>query len=582
MRNTRRSGTEARASGWSKAFGFLTGLAVIVLALSTLSVHADDISLLDYGAIPDDGQNDLAALREAAQYCREHPGTTLVIPPGVYDVEDAEAVDIMHKAINGKYGGNLERVIYQPDFPHVRILDLTGAKHLRIEAAGATLMQYGWYQPLTLEDCDTVTLRGLTIDHKRLPFSAGKIISIKPKEYVVQFDERFDMPERRMYIFCMHMWDPVRHVYTGSEHWNPRTRVISQNTFRFFGERAEHELGHCVVARHSAHGAAGIMIRYSKDIVLNEVSIHSHPGMGVVGHRTENITMNRLRVVPRAGEIMSTNTDATHFTSCTGTILFDACQFEGQGDDSTNVHGYYQKVKERLSDTSCRAFVNRQKTLHALSHDCPLPGETVELVSAKTLKPFTTRKVVNATLDAGKKSWVVEFDEAIPDNIDDYMLMNVTALPKLIVRDCQIRTHRSRAILVKTRDVLIEGCTIENTTGTAIHVGAEGGWDEGAASHDVTIRRNRFIDCGGINGGPGSVSAIAINVSCADPTESGLHQRIHIEGNQFVGTNTHSAIQVAGADEVTILRNQFDAYEESIRVEYSTNVKVRDNQQAPR
>ena len=550
---------------------------LLALCVFSFSAVAAEVSLLDYGATPDDGRNDLAALRDAAQYCHEHPDTTLVIPPGVYDVEDDAAVKLMNDVIGGIYGNDPQRALYKPDFPHVRILDFTGAKNLTVRADGATLLQQGWYQPVTLDNCDTVTLRGLTIEHKRMPFSTGKIIKVERGHYDVQFEDRFPMPEGKLCVFILRMWDPARHVYTGVEHWGPRSEALSGNTFRFFGKRDPGELGQYAVAQHSAHGAAAIMVRYSKDIVLEDVSIHSHPGMGVVGHRVQNMTMHRLRVVPRAGELVSTNTDATHFTSCTGTILYNACQFEGQGDDSSNVHGYYQTVKEKLSDTRCRAYVKKQSPLHALSNDCPLPGETMELVSATTLKPFDTRKVVSATLDEDKRNWVIEFDTALPENIADYQLMNVSALPKLIIRDCQVRTHRARAFLVKTRDVLIEGCTIENTTMAAIHVGAEGGWDEGAASQNVTIRRNRIIDCGGLKGGPGSVSSIAINVPCDKPTESGLHQHILIEDNQFVGANTEAAIQVEGADDVMIQRNQFDAYKKPVRVEYSTNVHIEGN-----
>ncbi len=538
---------------------------------------AAEVSLLDYGAVPNDGQNDLAALHSAAQHCREHPDTTLVIPPGVYEAEEETAVKLMNDVIGGVYGNDPQRVLYQPDFPHVRILDFTGAKNLTVRADGATLLQHGWYQPITLDSCSAVTLRGLTIEHKRPPFSTGRIIKVDSRHYDVQFEERFPMPEDKMCVFLMRMWDPARRVFTGSEHWGPRGKALGGNRFRFSGKREPGELGHYAVAQHSAHGAACIMIRNSGGIVLEDVSIHSHPGMGVVGHRVQDLTMHRLRVVPRAGEIVSTNTDATHFTSCTGTLLYDACQFEGQGDDSSNVHGYYQTVKEKLSDTRCRAYVKKQSTLHALSNDCPLPGETMELVSAATLKPFAARKVVSAALDEDGRSWTIEFDAALPENTADCQLMNISALPKLIIRDCQVRTHRARAFLVKTRDVLIEGCTIENSTLTAIHVGAEGGWDEGAASQNVTIRRNRIIDCGGLNGGPGSVSSIAINVSCDKPTEPGLHQHIRIEGNQFIGANTEAAIQVQGADDVTIQRNQFDAFKKPVRVEYSTNVRMEGN-----
>ena len=51
----------------------------------------EEISVTRFGARPDDGRDDTEALRKAAEYCRTHPGTTLVIPKGVYCLKDKEA-----------------------------------------------------------------------------------------------------------------------------------------------------------------------------------------------------------------------------------------------------------------------------------------------------------------------------------------------------------------------------------------------------------------------------------------------------------------------------------------------------------
>ena len=69
------------------------------------------------------------------------------------------------------------------------------------------------------------------------------------------------------------------------------------------------------------------MVRNAKDVTFDDVTIHSHPGMGIVGHRCESVAMTGLKIVPRPGMLMSTNTDATHFTSCTGTVTIDNCEF---------------------------------------------------------------------------------------------------------------------------------------------------------------------------------------------------------------------------------------------------------------
>ena len=49
------------------------------------------ISVLDFGAKPNDGKDDTKALRKAAQYCRDNQGTTLEMPAGIYQLRDTKA-----------------------------------------------------------------------------------------------------------------------------------------------------------------------------------------------------------------------------------------------------------------------------------------------------------------------------------------------------------------------------------------------------------------------------------------------------------------------------------------------------------
>jgi nitrous oxidase accessory protein NosD len=132
--------------------------------------------------------------------------------------------------------------------------------------------------------------------------------------------------------------------------------------------------------------------------------------------------------------------------------------------------------------------------------------------------------------------------------------------------------------LIKTRDVLIEGCTIQDTTGTAIHIGAEGSWHEGPASADVRIRYNRIIDCGFGEGTQNHASGVAVNVKADRSDVPGIHKRILIEGNQIrVPDGTRHGIYVSGSEDVTIRYNQISGAEVPIEVQHSEEVNVYEN-----
>ena len=68
-----------------------------------------------------------------------------------------------------------------------------------------------------------------------------------------------------------------------------------------------------------------VCIRNAEKIRLNNMTIHSHHGMGIVGHLSRDIVIEGLSVIPSSGERMSTDTDATHFASCYGDLIIKNC-----------------------------------------------------------------------------------------------------------------------------------------------------------------------------------------------------------------------------------------------------------------
>ena len=549
---------------------------LVLLSLWLPLQAASSVSVLDFDARPNDGRNDAEGLRRAMKFCRENPGTTLVLPDGIYDFRDDAAVKIMNLAMTGKYGNNPEAVMMSRDFPHVLALDLSGARNITIQARNASLIFDGWYQPITLDHSRKVSIIGLSIDYSRPPYSVGKIINIGKDHFDARFDSRYPL-NPGMPGFCVDFYDVKAGRRHGVALYNLHLEQISEDILRIHGQCPEKFLDDDVIVRHSAHGTAAVMARYAQDLKLKDVTIHSHPGMGVVGHRCRNLTFEGLSIVPRAGEIQSTNTDATHFTSCTGTIRFDGCRFEGQGDDSTNIHNYYYSIKEKAANNSYLVFVNWKTALHALDHDYPEAGDTLELVDSSTLEPVRQYRVADRKHDFEKSETLITLHESLPGNFGDYYLLNASRFPAVRFTNSHISSHLARGILIKTRNVLIEGCTITGTTGTGIHVGAEGSWYEGGPTADLIIRNNRIINCGLGHGTQNGAAGIAVNVKSKNPRVAGLHKNILIEGNQITGLNAQRGIFISGADNVTIRHNQFAGCEVPIRIEYSTGVRIYGN-----
>jgi hypothetical protein len=543
------------------------------------STESKKISVTDFGAKPDDGQNDAESLRKAMDYCRTHPGTLLFFPPGTYDFRDEKAVQLMEDVMTGKMGQDPEKTIFVPYYPYVKGLDFSGMKNITVEADGALLLCDGWMEPVSLSDCSNITIKGLTIDYKREPYSIGKIYKAEADYFEAEFDSRYPV-NSKMPIPRMKFWDiKANRMFPNPIYFPKKFEIISGQKVRIYSKTAPGVEGNIVMIPHSFHFRPAVLILNAKETNLVNVTIHSQPGMGIVGHRSHNITLNGLRIVPSPGSVQSTNTDATHFTSCTGLIRFKECQFEGQGDDATNIHNYYYTIQKPASGSGYDLLVKAGTFTHAQVLDYPDPGDKLELVDKQTLAVVKTMLVKSRVNDIKNLLTHVTLNEELPKDIENYFLINATRLPRVEITGCSILSHLARGILIKTRKVLIEHCLIRETTGTGIHVGAESWWHEGLPSADVVIRYNRIIRCGSGAGSQDGACGITVKVEAPNEKVAGLHKRLLIEGNIIEGENSNRGISISGADEVTVRNNEISGCKTPVHVQYSTNVKVYNNRQ---
>lgn len=498
------------------------------------------------------GNNDTQTLRNAVEYLRENPGTKLVIPPGEYCLTDPKAVALQAAVMEGRYGANPESYLFSPACNFATGLNLDGLSDVEISAAGAVLMVDGFMETISIKNCNNLALKGVTIDHRRKPYTKGIIVASGEGYTDVELlDLEYastSMPSPRIAIFGKETRRFEKVTASDQKQW------ISESIMRFFGFSCQEYIGCEIYIWHSFHFRPAIHLYESKNILLEDVTIHSHPGMGIVGHRSADILLKRLKVVPSAGHKVSTNTDATHFISCRGKLIFDRCMFEGHGDDATNVHVYYHKIEKQ--DPGANAYtLTIQVPTHNARLDYPAVGDVLELSKADALVPLSLHTVTSVVPDLENWCCSVTLDQPLPENLQDYFLANASALPALTLADCVVKNHISRGVLVKTRNVLIENCLFEYTTGSAIHIAAEAAWHEGIGAENVVIRGNRIVNCGGYGWGRiHDAGGISINLLSDDPSGT-VHKNILIENNIIDCPDTKHAIFAANIEGLVIKNN---------------------------
>lgn len=550
---------------------------LLVLALGVFATTCDaqepakQISVEHFGAIPDDGRNDASQLRKAVGYCRNHPGTILYFPPGVYNFRDEKAVQLMDDVMTGKIKGNPQDTIFKPYYPYVKALDFDGDHDVTVDAAGAILFCDGWMQPVTLEHCKNVKIKGLTIDYKRKPYSDGEIVDVQPDYYDAVFDIIYPVSSNMPMCRTM-FWDTKAHQILDNEDYFPKYELIAPQKLRIYSRIGQGLKGDLVMISHSFHFRPAIFILEAENIGIEDVTIYCQPGMGVLGQHSKDITLTGLRVVPSPGQGQSTDTDASHFADCTGFIRYKDCQLQGSGDDAIAIQNYYYNIEKPANEEGYDLYVTNAD-LHAGVLDYPDVGDTLELVNQASLAVVDTFIVKTVNNNVPRLLSRVTLNKELPPDLGKYYLINASRLPKIDIIGCSITSNRARGIQIKGRNVLIERCTIEDTSGTGIQIGSEAYWHEGPTADNVTIRHNRILRCGGGEGNSGACG-IVVDVFSPDETVPGLQKHILIEGNIIEGEDAQNGISISGASDVIIRYNEITGCITPVKVRYTDNVNV--------
>ncbi|MGN1346456.1 MAG: right-handed parallel beta-helix repeat-containing protein, partial [Eubacteriales bacterium] len=303
---------------------------------------------------------------------------------------------------------------------------------------------------------------------------------------------------------------------------------------------------------HTFHARPAILIENARNIRLIGTTIHSQPGMGIVGNRSEDVVLRDLSVVPSEGHHWSTNTDATHFTSMKGLLRFENCTFEGQGDDFTNIHSYYQAIVSRGEGNT---YCIQEKTpdgTHAQTLDYPDIGDTLELTNRKTLQTIDHYTVCDCVPMPEKWMCEVTLDHPLPENTEDFVVSDITRLPHVEIVNCNASRHFARSILLKNRSALVENNTFREIMGPAIVAAAEAWWYEGVCPANIVIRGNHIVNCAETWGEAGGIVVKAD----ADAAEGCSIYNITIENNVIECKNGKPGIFVRNTSGLTIRNNK--------------------------
>lgn len=463
----------------------------------------------------------------------------LVIPPGIY------------------------RVSPKGDEPV--LLTIRKARNLEIVAEGVTVVATKRMRALMFEQCENVTLRGLTLDYDPLTFTQGKVIAIAPDQgsLDVEIDAGYPLLLLERIVIC----DPRTrfHKYGINHLWGTKASWVRPGIIRIVRHEVARNVDLGDLAALSGGQEAGVCHGITvengcSNVVFRNVTIHCAPGMGVVDANNETgIRMFDCKIVPGpkpAGasqdRLLTTSWDGIQCNPARVGPQIENCRIERCGDDSWSVTARELKVVRRdgltlrLQAPAGSPEDGGLRRGDRLLSRSPAGGE---------VRSIEALRIVRIEL-GGKSAAVIEatLDGELPIQTGQSVVNLDCASKGFVYRNNSIHSH-GRGALIKTSDGLIEGNTFRGSD-KAVVVNPESG---SGGCDRLIIRGNSVIETGYHQAMPWSEQAGAVCLSSRAGgalRPPGVFNEIVIESNTFERVKGLNLF-ISSARNVAVKNNRF-------------------------
>lgn len=438
------------------------------------------------------------------------------------------------------------------------------SKNIQVKADKAEFIFRGKVMETCINQCENISIDGITFDYKRPTVSEIKVIDVQNHyaDVLVHNDSKFEVIDSTL-IWLGEGWQ-----YTSSDYWqifDPESQTVWRNylpiqQLKFsqldenhvrihFNENPAFKKGLIFQTRNVLRDYAAVFMQRSKNISWKNTHVYFMHGMGFVSQFCENISFDSLQVAPRSGSgrTCAAWADILHFSGCKGLIEVKNSLLSAANDDAINIHGTHLRIVEQVSDHQLKVRFMHGQTYGFTAF---VTGDELAFVNEKTLVPYAKNEVVEVRPLSEKEILLTLKDPVSSEITENDVIENITWTPDANIYNNTITHIPTRGILVTTRGkVKIENNKIIKTrmSGIAIVDDARS-WFESGAVKNVRINNNLFKACGE------PIINIHPENSEIDPAHS-VHQNITIQNNQFVQVY-RSVLSARSTENICFEKNQ--------------------------
>jgi len=500
------------------------------------------------------------------------PNSVFTLEKGTYTLGSDQSVDELNQLLEDKVP------VRQNHDSYINGMKLENAAGITLDFGGATLVFKGFIEPIGLFGCKNITVKNLNIDFERPAFSEGIVLNARADCATVKVFDAFPIKGNEP-VVSFQSYDKDTGLLTGICPFVgvENLELADEQTVKIISDQAKFlKSGDLISIRHSYGYRPGISLKECENITIDNVKISGLTGMGTVSYRSKNIYFHRYQVMPSQNRLMSISADGIHLVSTSGEVIIDDCSFESMGDDAVNIHSYYYTAAEKLDEYTVRAYIEHSYDEGYRYEDFPSKGDLMEFVHADTLEILGENTVKDIGYDSQTRESIIVFESPVDEfDLKEILLSNISKCPSVRMSSCNMYNIRGRAMLIQTRNVLVEGNSFYHLTGHALHIDTAEPWMESASAQNVVIRQNRFKDCGHGATGYSSSSGVTIETECRKK-HPGIHKNILIEDNLFIG-GSKPVFDIHCASQVNIRNNTVLSGQSLAEISHSDDVVFNDN-----
>lgn len=482
------------------------------------------------------------------------------------------------KAVKVKFAGEYNVNVQGIATTHVFQLD--GLKNTYFEGNGATIRlnitDLKWYGYFNASNLENVYFHSLKLELSLTPFLTGTVDSADEanKKITLTVDPEFN-------ALCEKLLGNKKSIRSYVE-YDAKTKAPRDGGNFVVDGFAGYELkktddkyvmeiqfkngisvprkGTYTSVQFTQYDNSGFVISSSKDVYIENLTMHHAAGMGVVGNGIENLYINRYNLVLKenSNALMTATADASHFSMISGKFYYTNSLIENSHDDALNLkHGYWYK----LDSVSAK---DKTFTLTKLTSAMPMPkvGDKISIYNESTFESYNPNSgyytIESVTEVTGGYQVVVKERPSGSAGWGNARATFISDTPEFVFKNNIIRNKRNRGILVQVPNAIIENNLFENVGHGSIQAAtAMDIYNEATMPQATIIRNNKFINNCYIKPEPlyGDVSVFA-NANNGSVGPAGTLNGIVIENN-FFAMSGNSSITLRATADATVKNNMF-------------------------